>query len=324
MRELVQATLDLVRGLGLANTITDDAARRRRILDRWADVLDRELTATTRRPDDRRARRRCSPTSRPRATGSSTLVGRPRRRRLAYADARAGLERRHPGRAPALDRRGRGARAATDKDGVGRGRARRDRRPDGLRRRSRRSQVARRPARDPRALAHGARPRSAQALRALPGGEKMPWFGPPMSADVDGDRAVHGDLGARASTSHEAPRRRRRRRPTGSGTSPTSASAPATSPSRARARAAGRGVPRRPGRAVAASSGRGDRRTPTQTRHRAGLRLLPAGHPAGPPRRHRPGRRRRRRRPVARHRPGLRGPPGEDGAEVPARDDASA
>src|SRR6476659_4032064 len=36
VRELVQATLDLVRGLGLANTITDDRARRRRILDRWA------------------------------------------------------------------------------------------------------------------------------------------------------------------------------------------------------------------------------------------------------------------------------------------------
>ncbi|GAB3016793.1 TetR family transcriptional regulator [Nocardioides flavus (ex Wang et al. 2016)] len=43
VRELVQATLDLVRGLGLAQTITDDTARRRRILDAWADVLDREL-----------------------------------------------------------------------------------------------------------------------------------------------------------------------------------------------------------------------------------------------------------------------------------------
>ena len=42
-RELVQATLDLVRGLGLADTISDDRARRRRILRRWADVLDREL-----------------------------------------------------------------------------------------------------------------------------------------------------------------------------------------------------------------------------------------------------------------------------------------
>jgi hypothetical protein len=39
----VQATLDLVRGLGLANTITDDAARRNRILAAWAHTLDTEL-----------------------------------------------------------------------------------------------------------------------------------------------------------------------------------------------------------------------------------------------------------------------------------------
>ncbi|GAB3198700.1 TetR family transcriptional regulator [Nocardioides hungaricus] len=43
-RELVQATLDLVRGLGLANTVTDDARRRGRILDRWADVVEKELS----------------------------------------------------------------------------------------------------------------------------------------------------------------------------------------------------------------------------------------------------------------------------------------
>lgn len=43
VRELVQATLDLVRGLGLANTITDDAKRRGRILDRWAETLDQAL-----------------------------------------------------------------------------------------------------------------------------------------------------------------------------------------------------------------------------------------------------------------------------------------
>ena len=47
-RELVQATLDLIRGLGLANTITDDRARRSRILDRWAEVLDDELPRRTR------------------------------------------------------------------------------------------------------------------------------------------------------------------------------------------------------------------------------------------------------------------------------------
>jgi AcrR family transcriptional regulator len=40
VRELIQATLDLVRGLGLAHTISDDTARRRRILDQWARTLD--------------------------------------------------------------------------------------------------------------------------------------------------------------------------------------------------------------------------------------------------------------------------------------------
>ena len=43
VRELVQATLDLVRGLGLAATITDDTRRRRRILDQWATTLDARL-----------------------------------------------------------------------------------------------------------------------------------------------------------------------------------------------------------------------------------------------------------------------------------------
>lgn len=43
VRELVQGTLDLVRGLGLADTITDDAKRRDRILDHWAEVLDKEF-----------------------------------------------------------------------------------------------------------------------------------------------------------------------------------------------------------------------------------------------------------------------------------------
>jgi hypothetical protein len=43
VRELVQATLDLVRGLGLAATISDDTRRRNRILDQWARTLDRAL-----------------------------------------------------------------------------------------------------------------------------------------------------------------------------------------------------------------------------------------------------------------------------------------
>ena len=47
VREMVQATLDLVRGLGLANTISDDTRRRRRILDTWADTLDTVLKGTS-------------------------------------------------------------------------------------------------------------------------------------------------------------------------------------------------------------------------------------------------------------------------------------
>jgi AcrR family transcriptional regulator len=46
VRELVQATLDLVRGLGLASTLGDDAPRRKRILSRWARTLDDALAST--------------------------------------------------------------------------------------------------------------------------------------------------------------------------------------------------------------------------------------------------------------------------------------
>ncbi len=44
VRETVQATLDLARGLGLANLLTDDSARRARIATQWARILDAELT----------------------------------------------------------------------------------------------------------------------------------------------------------------------------------------------------------------------------------------------------------------------------------------
>ena len=44
VREVVQATLDLARGLGLANLLTDDGRRRRRILRQWATVLDAALS----------------------------------------------------------------------------------------------------------------------------------------------------------------------------------------------------------------------------------------------------------------------------------------
>ena len=40
VRALVQTTLDLVRGLGLANTISDDTRRRNNVLDHWAATID--------------------------------------------------------------------------------------------------------------------------------------------------------------------------------------------------------------------------------------------------------------------------------------------
>jgi AcrR family transcriptional regulator len=42
-RETVQATLDLIRGLGLADLLTDDHARRSRLLAEWAHILDSAL-----------------------------------------------------------------------------------------------------------------------------------------------------------------------------------------------------------------------------------------------------------------------------------------
>lgn len=46
VRELVQATLDLGRGLGLANLLTDDTRRRRRVAREWARTLEAALAGT--------------------------------------------------------------------------------------------------------------------------------------------------------------------------------------------------------------------------------------------------------------------------------------
>ncbi|MFC4002235.1 TetR/AcrR family transcriptional regulator [Prauserella oleivorans] len=48
VRETVQATLDLARGLGLANLLTDDTPRRRQIARQWATLLEPTVTATAR------------------------------------------------------------------------------------------------------------------------------------------------------------------------------------------------------------------------------------------------------------------------------------
>ncbi|MDH6125767.1 TetR/AcrR family transcriptional regulator [Kitasatospora sp. GP82] len=43
VRETVQATLDMARGLGLANLLTDDGPRRRGVIRQWARTLDAVL-----------------------------------------------------------------------------------------------------------------------------------------------------------------------------------------------------------------------------------------------------------------------------------------
>ncbi|WP_037605014.1 TetR/AcrR family transcriptional regulator [Streptacidiphilus rugosus] len=43
VRETVQATLDMARGLGLADILSDDGARRARIVRQWSRILDAEL-----------------------------------------------------------------------------------------------------------------------------------------------------------------------------------------------------------------------------------------------------------------------------------------
>lgn len=43
VRETVQGLLDMARGLGLANLLTDDAARRDRVVAQWASLLDGAL-----------------------------------------------------------------------------------------------------------------------------------------------------------------------------------------------------------------------------------------------------------------------------------------
>lgn len=49
VRELIQGTLDMARGLGLADLLTDDSARRGRIVAEWSRTLDLVLAGATRR-----------------------------------------------------------------------------------------------------------------------------------------------------------------------------------------------------------------------------------------------------------------------------------
>ena len=204
---------------------------------------------------------------------------RPRRGRLADADPGGRLGRRHPGRAPGLDRRGRG-RGRDRQGGLGRARARR-------------RSPTRRASSTPRPLAgaaacpgeilarwrDGAGRRSREALRALPrrpedavvrpADERRPRWRPPGSWRPGRTPSTSPTaLGVDARADRPGPARRPPRR-----------AHPRLRLRRARARAAGRGVPGRADRAVrrAVDVGPGGRRADGD---RLGVRLLPAGHPA--------------------------------------------
>jgi hypothetical protein len=47
VREAVGGTLDMVRGMGLANLLSDDGARRRAVISRWASILAGALPVGT-------------------------------------------------------------------------------------------------------------------------------------------------------------------------------------------------------------------------------------------------------------------------------------
>ena len=139
---------------------------------------------------------------------------------------------------------------------------------------------------------------------------KLPWYGPPMSVRVDGHRAADGDLGAR-------PGRRRR---AGRAPCPHRPAAARRPDRRAGPRLRLRGASTRPRPTRRSGSscgarrhgvGRTGRQDAAQRVTGDGAGLLPAGHPAGAPRR--PAVRTGRgagRGAVAGHRPGLRGPAG--------------
>ena len=130
---------------------------------------------------------------------------------------------------------------------------------------------------------------------------------PADEPDLDGHRAVHGDLGARA----------RRADALGSRSEPTDrVRHVAHLGVRTRGLRLRRPWPRAAPEEFHVELGRRPAslwtggRTMRRSGDRVGVRLLPAGHPARAPRRPRPGRHGPGRRPVARHRPGVRRPAG--------------
>ena len=169
VRESVQATLDLMRGLGVANLLSDDAARRATLL--------RAVEAPPRRRDQRLKEDQwsssppCSPISTP-SPPTSTPWSPTTRRPTGPARRRPRLDRRAPDRPSGLDRPRRAA-----------GRDRRRRSSSPARPARRRPRPARRPGAEGflappdraagNAGVHGRRA-LAEALRAAPDGQADP------------------------------------------------------------------------------------------------------------------------------------------------------
>ena len=238
---------------------------------------------------------------------------RPARRRLAHADARRRLGRRHPDRPPGLDRRGRRTLRRDRQGGAGtRSCSRRSADPDALVDRAALDRRHRAPPAELLApLADGARPRCAEALRALPGRAEDAVVRPADVADSMATarfmetwaHALDVARGARASSrsaDRPDPARRPPRRP-----HPRLRLLRARH-GRRRPRSSGSSWPRPP-----ATCGRGAPRTPRRPGDRLGATTSACWSPSGVHRADtRPGRDRPRRRPLARHRPGLRRPAG--------------
>ena len=185
------------------------------------------------------------------------------------------------------------------------------RRPDGLRRR-RGARRRRRPTR-PRSSPGGGAARAAldEVLRDYPAGREDAVVRPADEPDLDGDRPLHGDLGARARRAEalgiepEPTDRIRHVAHLGVRTRNFAFGVHALEPPAEEFRVELR---RALGRAVGVGAGRRG-----AVGHRLGVRLLPAGDPAPPPRRPRPGRRRAdadRWLDIAQ---AFAGPPGPDG-----------
>ena len=262
---------------GWPHTLTDDTARRNRILDQWARVLD----ARIREASDGRAARRGA--RRPRRRGRPARgPGRAARRRAGWraATPAAGWDVAH--QVAHLAWTDEVAVLAAHRQG---GAGTRScwppwRTPTGSSTRWR-PRVPRCRARSCWRAGAPRAPGLAEALRTLPEGTRIPWYGPPMSA-TSMATARFMETWAHARDVAAAPRRRAAGRRPGAARRPPRGAHPRLRLRQPRPRRRRRRSPRRADAPAAAplrvrARGRG------QSVTRVGARLRAARHPAAPP-----------------------------------------